>query len=557
MSDMVERIAGTAGTPGTAETSAEGDATNVTLFIGNISITCTEKNIHEIFSEYGTVVVVRIQRCSKTGTSLGYGFLAMSCEEEAVQCLQHLHDKYLFGRYLKVRRAGYGLDADGNNCTSAPKSKSSELNFFNIESPTYTVHFKFHCSHPSCTISELMIRDIFEDCGPIRDVAIRKVSADKVSGLLCGYGFLHYLDDEDGLNAALAVLKTKAYLVICCSTEDHPTEYSLEASNNLQKHLAYMGIELPATPKPCNSLTGSGLASRPNPPVQQAHLAEHRGNHNRTDVRPKHHSKGRGFRGGGGRDPSPRLIANSFSPHNQFQRHPRGHPAAGQHHDSVFFQEVTPTPMPVPTQRYHQQNPRGMPQPVGYSDAGYVPNIYASAPTRQQYPRPNGLVHQNVPRNMMSAPGAAGCHTYGHMGPSPANVRVAYNRSTVTMDNNEFVSRLSHTMMRPGGDTPNLSYSAPAGAAGPNYFPSNISGPPGFELGGVSQHQYQRLNASINSVESNANIRPQANVTSGHSILMGRFHGALDGPNELTPDDYEYGPIGQSSGGSLNSFQMK
>lgn len=312
----------------------EANDANVTLFVGSISITCTDDDIREIFSEYGTVVVVRIQRCSKTGTSLGYGFLAMSSPEEAAMCLQHINDKYLFGRYIKVRKAGYGLDADGKNCAPTPKSKSSELNYFNIESPTYTVHFKFRCTHPSCAISELMMREIFEICGPIRDVAIRKVSIDKNTGLSCGYGFIHYLDNEEGLNAALAVLKTKSHISVCNGDQEFPTEYAVEASNNLQKHLEFLGIELPAAPKLSSSIVSSSSSSNqlhsqgqgqrhnyanPNQMNNQNNQMINRGGLSqvRHDLRPQHCGRGLGQgRGGfrGGRELSPRHITTDFSP---------------------------------------------------------------------------------------------------------------------------------------------------------------------------------------------------------------------------------------------------
>lgn len=218
-----------------------------TLFLGCISIVCTEEELTELFSQHGTVVIVRIQRCSKTGTSLGYGFLTMSSEAEAERCIRELNGVCMRGRTMKVRKAGYGLTADGNNCTPVAKNPASRL--FNFEAPTYTVHFKFRFTHPSCSINEVIMRNIFGSCGPINDVAIRKLSRDRATGLGCGYGFIHYADNEEGLKSALGVLATMKQITICNSdTQAYPTVYNLEASNNLLKHLQYLGVEPPSSP---------------------------------------------------------------------------------------------------------------------------------------------------------------------------------------------------------------------------------------------------------------------------------------------------------------------
>lgn len=147
-----------------------------TLFVGCLSIELSDFDLFNIFSAYGTVVIVRVQKCSKTGTPLGYGFVTMGSSEEAETAETQLNGKYLSGRYLKIRRAEYGLLTKAK----VVKTKNVTSRLFNFEAPLYSLHFKFMFTHCSCSINEVSMRQVFEECGPILDIAIRKVAIHKV-----------------------------------------------------------------------------------------------------------------------------------------------------------------------------------------------------------------------------------------------------------------------------------------------------------------------------------------------------------------------------------------
>jgi RNA recognition motif-containing protein len=52
------------------------DATACTLFAGDLSSTCTEEHLYELFIPFGQIQQIRIQK-SKKNVSLGYAFVTM------------------------------------------------------------------------------------------------------------------------------------------------------------------------------------------------------------------------------------------------------------------------------------------------------------------------------------------------------------------------------------------------------------------------------------------------------------------------------------------------
>lgn len=74
---------------------------NYALFLGDLSIFCTEKDIEDAFSSYGEIVNVRIQRSKETSRALSYGFIEFSCETAAVTAMNEMNSYVLKGRPLR------------------------------------------------------------------------------------------------------------------------------------------------------------------------------------------------------------------------------------------------------------------------------------------------------------------------------------------------------------------------------------------------------------------------------------------------------------------------
>jgi hypothetical protein len=71
------------------------------VFVGDLSYFCEEKDLHELFSQYGTVDNCRIVRNDNKNRSLMFGFVCMSSEKEAQAVAKLLHNQTFLGRAMK------------------------------------------------------------------------------------------------------------------------------------------------------------------------------------------------------------------------------------------------------------------------------------------------------------------------------------------------------------------------------------------------------------------------------------------------------------------------
>lgn len=78
---------------------------NKTVYINNLSYKRDEKSLKKIFSEYGTVLEVKILVDNVTNQSKGMAFVEMSSVEAAQKAIEGLHGQVLDGRTVKVRYA--------------------------------------------------------------------------------------------------------------------------------------------------------------------------------------------------------------------------------------------------------------------------------------------------------------------------------------------------------------------------------------------------------------------------------------------------------------------
>lgn len=75
------------------------------LYVGNLSSQTIEIDLHELFSQAGTVSEVALMQERTTGKSRGFAFVAMSTPEEAQKAIGMFHGKDFQGRALAVNEA--------------------------------------------------------------------------------------------------------------------------------------------------------------------------------------------------------------------------------------------------------------------------------------------------------------------------------------------------------------------------------------------------------------------------------------------------------------------
>jgi RNA recognition motif-containing protein len=81
------------------------------LYVGNLAFSATEKEIRELFEQYGSVSSVSLITDRETGQPRGFGFVEM--EDGADNAIRALDGKEVGGRTIKVNEARPREDRGG------------------------------------------------------------------------------------------------------------------------------------------------------------------------------------------------------------------------------------------------------------------------------------------------------------------------------------------------------------------------------------------------------------------------------------------------------------
>jgi RNA recognition motif-containing protein len=75
------------------------------LYVGNLSYSTTEDDLHKLFAEVGPVTSVALITDRITGQSKGFGFVEMETEKAAQEAIQRLNNQELNERSISVSEA--------------------------------------------------------------------------------------------------------------------------------------------------------------------------------------------------------------------------------------------------------------------------------------------------------------------------------------------------------------------------------------------------------------------------------------------------------------------
>jgi len=155
-----------------------------TIFVGGLSFQAGEEDVKEFFSEFGTVVSVRIPVHSDTGRKKGLAFVEFSSPAEAQAALAK-DQAEMMGRYLNV-----------NISTSQARGSSAPRNQQLSEKPAgcKTVFV----GNLSWQASEDDLRHAFAECGPIDNV---RIAWDMENDRSKGFGHVEFSTEEAVENA--------------------------------------------------------------------------------------------------------------------------------------------------------------------------------------------------------------------------------------------------------------------------------------------------------------------------------------------------------------------
>ncbi|MSQ29812.1 MAG: RNA-binding protein [Dehalococcoidia bacterium] len=74
------------------------------IYVGNLPFSATEKEVSDLFAQYGEVVSRSLPKDPKTGRPRGFGFVEME-DEDAKKAIAALDGQPLDGRALRVDEA--------------------------------------------------------------------------------------------------------------------------------------------------------------------------------------------------------------------------------------------------------------------------------------------------------------------------------------------------------------------------------------------------------------------------------------------------------------------
>ena len=75
------------------------------IYVGNLDYRVNEKDLNDIFSEYGTVSSAKVIMDKFNGRSKGFGFVEMENQDEANKAIQELDGANFENRKITVNEA--------------------------------------------------------------------------------------------------------------------------------------------------------------------------------------------------------------------------------------------------------------------------------------------------------------------------------------------------------------------------------------------------------------------------------------------------------------------
>lgn len=77
----------------------------MSIYVGNLDYEIDQKDLTEVFTEYGTVKRVHLPIDRETGRKRGFAFVEMESETEEADAISKLDGAEWMGRELKVNKA--------------------------------------------------------------------------------------------------------------------------------------------------------------------------------------------------------------------------------------------------------------------------------------------------------------------------------------------------------------------------------------------------------------------------------------------------------------------
>jgi len=75
------------------------------IYVGNLSYKVSDKELREVFEEFGDVASAKVIKDRETGRSKGFAFVEMENDDDAQTAIEELDGAEINGRAVKVNKA--------------------------------------------------------------------------------------------------------------------------------------------------------------------------------------------------------------------------------------------------------------------------------------------------------------------------------------------------------------------------------------------------------------------------------------------------------------------
>lgn len=175
--------------PGLATNTVAPGANKTTLFLGDLSAFCSERDIHEIFSPYGEVLEIKIMRSEETQRNLSYGFIKFASHTSAKKALNGLNGVLFCGRNLRYYSNSVKISFPFSfvllciirvGWASYKNKKEPKILQHHDRMDSSSVHVSYISYQLNCIITEESLRILFSSFGVVLDTSIKKSYIDEV-----------------------------------------------------------------------------------------------------------------------------------------------------------------------------------------------------------------------------------------------------------------------------------------------------------------------------------------------------------------------------------------
>jgi RNA recognition motif-containing protein len=187
-----------------------------TIFVGDLSIYCTEQDLYTSFQRFGTIGAIRIKRGGPDKINLLYGFIKFTHRHQAESAIRAMKGFLLLGRAIRYDHLTFPILpafyyhylccrtgwADGKSVTKKTERSQTYCNpsdfipsfhpsvASKLKAPgegyqarpleTAQIHVSFISKQVDFLVSESTLRELFGRFGEIVDVALKKTQFDQV-----------------------------------------------------------------------------------------------------------------------------------------------------------------------------------------------------------------------------------------------------------------------------------------------------------------------------------------------------------------------------------------